>query len=140
APAGIAAAHRPRPQRRSPARERPRAAPPGAAAGLFGPARRRGASRRLRAHRRGSARGLPPGALMMEETQYTILLVEDDRILQRTFAEALHSEGFTVLAEHDGQWARSTFAQRQVNLIIADILLPGLSGLQLAQDVRRTEK
>jgi len=71
---------------------------------------------------------------------HTILLVEDDRALQRTFAEALHSDGFTVLAEHDGDWAKSTFAQRQVHLIVADVLLPGRSGLQLAQDVRRTEK
>jgi DNA-binding response OmpR family regulator/tetratricopeptide (TPR) repeat protein len=76
----------------------------------------------------------------MNEPRHTILLVEDDRALQRTFAEALHSEGFTVLAEHDGDWAKSTFAQRQVHLLVADVLLPGRSGLQLAHDVRKSEK
>ena len=50
----------------------------------------------------------------MTEQQHTILLVEDDRAVQRALAEALHESGFTVLAEHDGDWARTTFEQRRV--------------------------
>ena len=72
--------------------------------------------------------------------QRTILLVEDDRALQRALAEALHSAGFTVLAEHDGEWAKTTFEQRHVDMVVADALLPRRTGFQLAQDIRRTEK
>jgi DNA-binding response OmpR family regulator/tetratricopeptide (TPR) repeat protein len=76
----------------------------------------------------------------VNEPQHTILLVEDDRAVQRALAEALHESGFTVLAEHDGEWARSTFEQRQVDLVVLDAVLPRRNGLQLALDIRRTEK
>ena len=69
-----------------------------------------------------------------------MLLVEDDRQLQHLLAEALHASGFTVLAEHDGGWALSTFSQRPVDLIVIDALLPGKNGFQLAEEVRRTPK
>lgn len=76
----------------------------------------------------------------MNEQQHTILLVEDDRAIQRALAEALHQSGFTVLAEHDGEWARSTFAQRRVDLVVLDAVLPRRNGFQLALDIRRSEK
>jgi DNA-binding response OmpR family regulator len=76
----------------------------------------------------------------LEEEQKTILLVDDDRGAQRALAEALHDGGFTVLAEHDGAWAQKTFAQRQVDLVVLDAVLPGRSGFQLALDIRRSEK
>ena len=76
----------------------------------------------------------------MSEQQHTILLVEDDRAIQRALAEALHESGFTVLAEHDGDWARTTFEQRRVDLVILDAVLPRRNGFQLALDIRRNEK
>ncbi|MFN2548393.1 MAG: DUF4388 domain-containing protein, partial [Myxococcales bacterium] len=76
----------------------------------------------------------------MNEQQHTILLVEDDRAVQRALAEALHQSGFTVLAEHDGEWARSTFAQRRVDLVVLDAVLPRRNGFQLAIDIRRSDK
>ena len=76
----------------------------------------------------------------MNEPQHTILLVEDDRAVQRALAEALHQSGFTVLAEHDGEWARSTFNQRGVDMVVLDAVLPRRNGFQLALDIRRSEK
>jgi DNA-binding response OmpR family regulator len=76
----------------------------------------------------------------VNEPQHTILLVEDDRAVQRAMAEALHQDGFTVLAEHDGEWAKSTFAQRKVDLAVIDAVLPRRNGLQLALDIRHTAK
>ncbi len=76
----------------------------------------------------------------MTEQQYTILLVEDDRGIQRALAEALHQSGFTVLAEHDGEWARTTLQQRRVDLIVLDAVLPRRNGFQLAHEIRRGNK
>ena len=70
-------------------------------------------------------------------TPRTILLVEDDRQLQHLLAEALHQSGFTVLAEHDGDWAMTTFLQRPVDLLLTDGLLPRRNGFQLAEDIRK---
>lgn len=76
----------------------------------------------------------------MTEKQYTILLVEDDRGIQRALAEALHQSGFTVLAEHDGEWARTTWQQRRVDLVVLDAVLPRRNGFQLAHEIRRGNK
>jgi DNA-binding response OmpR family regulator/tetratricopeptide (TPR) repeat protein len=70
----------------------------------------------------------------------TILLADDDRGAQRELAEALHDGGFSVLLEHDGDWAMRTFGQRQIDLVILEAVLPGRNGFQLALDIRRTEK
>ena len=73
----------------------------------------------------------------MTEQVFTILLVEDDRGVQRMLAEALHQSGFTVLAEHDGEWARATFHQRKIDLAVLDAVLPRRNGFQLAHEFRR---
>jgi len=70
----------------------------------------------------------------------TILLVEDDRALQRALAEALSDAGFTVLAERDGEWAVRTFRQRPVDLAVVDVLLPGKSGLAVADEIRHSPR
>ncbi len=70
----------------------------------------------------------------------TLLLVEDDRALQRAWAEALTDAGFSVLAERDGDWSLRTFSQRPVDLVILDVLLPGRGGLEVAEELRRSER
>ena len=77
---------------------------------------------------------------MSDQQQHTILLVEDDRAVQRALAEALHQSGFTVLAEHDGEWAHKTFQQRRVDLVVLDAVLPRRNGFQLALEIRRSDK
>ena len=70
----------------------------------------------------------------------TVLLVEDDKPIQRLYAEALTSAGFTVLAEQDGDWALRTFQNRPVDLVVLDALLPGRTGFQVAEELRRTSR
>jgi len=68
----------------------------------------------------------------------TVLLVEDDKQLQKLYAEALTSAGFTVLAEHDGEWALRSFQNRTVDAVVLDALLPGgKTGFQIAEELRK---
>lgn len=69
-----------------------------------------------------------------------ILLVEDDRGVQRTLADALADAGFTVFTERDGDWALRTFQARPIDLAVIDVLLPGRGGLEVAQELRASEK
>jgi DNA-binding response OmpR family regulator len=73
----------------------------------------------------------------MSEPQRTVLLVEDDKPIQRVFAEALTAAGFTVLAEHDGDWALRTFQNRAVDAVVLDAVLPGRTGFQVAEELRK---
>jgi CheY-like chemotaxis protein len=79
-------------------------------------------------------------AIVMIASGQVVLLVEDDRAVQRAYAEALTAAGFSVLAEADGDWALRTFATRPVDLLVLDLLLPGRGGQQLAEEVRGSER
>jgi CheY-like chemotaxis protein len=68
---------------------------------------------------------------------HTVLLIEDDKQVQRIFAEALTAAGMTVLAEHDGDWALRTFTNRPVDAVVMDALLPGRTGFQVAEELRK---
>lgn len=61
----------------------------------------------------------------------SILIVEDEKILRISLADALKGEGYTVLAVADAEEALSAIKQGAFSLIITDIRLPGISGLEM---------
>jgi len=70
----------------------------------------------------------------------TILIVEDDKTVQKMLSETLDEEGFTVIGERDGEWALRTFESRDIDFVILDILIPVMNGFQVAEKIRKTVK
>ncbi len=70
----------------------------------------------------------------------TILIVEDDKSVQKLLSDALEGEGFSVLVEKDGNWALKTFETKNVDFIIMDVLIPVMNGFQLADRIRKSPK
>src|SRR5262252_860766 len=66
----------------------------------------------------------------------TILIVDDDREVQRYLTEIFEAEGWRVIAEKDGDWALKAFEQRPVDAIVLDILIPVVNGFQVAEQIR----
>ncbi len=62
---------------------------------------------------------------------YTILVADDDQQLLEVTAQILAEPGYTVLTASDGFEAVRMLADRHVDLLIADINMPGLDGRQL---------
>lgn len=69
-----------------------------------------------------------------------VLIVDDDRAIQRMLADALTRQGFTVTVERDGEWALKTFDKKPFDVVILDLLLPGLNGYEVARKMRTTPK
>jgi len=67
-----------------------------------------------------------------------ILLVEDEPSLAETVRYALEREGFTVDVATDGQAALDRFAAVPPDLIVLDLMLPIVSGLDVCRRVRTT--
>ena len=67
----------------------------------------------------------------------TILIVEDEPALRDTLTYNLKKDGFTVEAASDGRTAIETARQLKPDLIILDIMLPELDGLEVARILRR---
>jgi two-component system response regulator RegX3 len=66
----------------------------------------------------------------------TILVVEDEPTLRETLAEALESEGFRTIQAGDGRVALERFRADHPDLVLLDLMLPELSGLEVTRRVR----
>jgi len=66
----------------------------------------------------------------------TILVVEDETTLRETLAEALEAEGFQVVQAGDGRAALARFRADRPDLVILDLMLPELSGIEVCRIIR----
>lgn len=67
-----------------------------------------------------------------------ILIVEDDRKIAELVAKNLDAAGFQCRQAHDGLTALKEFTHRPPALILMDIMIPHLDGLELTRQIRRT--
>src|SRR5437867_2121848 len=66
----------------------------------------------------------------------TILVVDDEPTLRETLAEALEAEGFQVVQAADGRAALARFRADRPDLVILDLMLPELSGIEVCRIIR----
>jgi DNA-binding response OmpR family regulator len=66
----------------------------------------------------------------------TILLVDDEESVQKLLAYPLEREGFRVLQARDGEEALERFASEHVDLVVLDLMLPKLDGLEVCKRLR----
>lgn len=69
-----------------------------------------------------------------------IMLVEDDPIIRQTVEYALRRAGFDVVSTGDGAEAVELAATARPDLVLLDLMLPGLDGYQVAQRLRVDDK
>jgi len=67
-----------------------------------------------------------------------VLLVEDEPSLVETVRYALEREGFGVIVARDGQEALERFAAEPPDLVLLDLMLPAVSGLDVCRRIRET--
>ena len=67
----------------------------------------------------------------------TILVVDDEPTLRETLAENLEIEGFAVVTAPDGRQALEQFHQHSPDLVVLDLMLPELSGIEVCRAIRR---
>ncbi|MCK9461225.1 MAG: EAL domain-containing protein [Proteobacteria bacterium] len=76
----------------------------------------------------------------MENTsQGRVLVVEDETALRRAFARMLEDTGFAVVQAGDGQQAIDALAGGAFEVILTDIAMPGMDGIQLLRAVRERD-
>lgn len=66
-----------------------------------------------------------------------ILLIEDDKGISDMVAEYLLNEGFTVEQAFDGDSALRYFKEDTFDLVLLDIMIPFLDGMQVMKEIRR---
>src|SRR6476661_4498794 len=66
----------------------------------------------------------------------TILVVEDEPTLRETLVDALEADGFRVVSAADGRDALTQFRGERPDLVILDLMLPELSGIEVTRIIR----
>src|SRR5438067_7048404 len=84
-----------------------------------------------------SRRRLRPRAKSAEmPDSSTILLVDDEDSVQKLLTYPLERDGFRVISARDGEEALQLFADEPVDLVVLDIMLPKLDGLEVCKRLR----
>src|SRR4051812_49859390 len=74
----------------------------------------------------------------MTEPAATILLVDDEDSVRKVLAFPLERDGFRVVQAADGEDALRQFGAHDVDLVVLDIMLPRLDGLEVCKRLRAT--
>ena len=67
-----------------------------------------------------------------------ILVVDDERVIADTLSVILSGNGFDVLTAYDGEGALELARRSAPNLLLTDVVMPGMTGVELAVAVTKT--
>ncbi|HEX5450149.1 MAG TPA: response regulator transcription factor [Gaiellaceae bacterium] len=76
----------------------------------------------------------------MSDSSPTILLVDDEDAVRRLLAFPLERDGYEVVQASDGEEALELFEEHDVDLVVLDIMLPRLDGLEVCKRLRLTSQ
>ena len=67
-----------------------------------------------------------------------VLLVEDEESYREATSYMLRREGYEVVAAADGRTGLDEFASAGADIVLLDLMLPGLSGVEVCRQLRQT--
>ncbi|MGH2532702.1 MAG: response regulator transcription factor [Thermomicrobiales bacterium] len=80
--------------------------------------------------------GSTPAPTVDQPVAATVLVVDDEPSLRQTLEYTLRREGFVVATAADGREALELARRRRPDLVVLDIMLPGMDGLQVCRILR----
>lgn len=73
----------------------------------------------------------------MSQTKPLILLVEDEELLRTGVQEMLEIQGYAVITAQNGQMALACLSDHKVDLIITDLVMPKMDGIDFVEQLRK---
>ena len=69
-----------------------------------------------------------------------VLLVDDEPLILKGLKYSLEQDGYLTDEAHDGEEAISLFDKEDYDIVLLDVMLPGLSGIEVCQRIRETSE
>ncbi|MGB9198557.1 MAG: response regulator, partial [Terriglobales bacterium] len=69
---------------------------------------------------------------------YSVLVVDDEALTLRTVSRGLVGEGFEVFTAASGEDALKTFHEEKPPMVLLDIVLPGIDGVEVLRQIKST--
>lgn len=76
---------------------------------------------------------------MRADKQWKVLIIDDDPGIVNVMAIAVEDAGYTVITATDGQSGLELFARESPDLVITDIRMPGIDGIEVLRRIKQTE-
>ena len=70
----------------------------------------------------------------------TVLVVDDDRLIVKLFTINLTAKGYKVLSAYNGKEGLEVISEHEPDVIILDIMMPVMNGLEMLEELRKTSK
>src|SRR5947207_14965285 len=77
-------------------------------------------------------------ATIASVNERTVLVVEDEAAIAEAVRARLASEGFRVLVAGDGPGAIDTAGQEPPDLVVLDLMLPGMDGVEVCRELQKS--
>jgi two-component system, OmpR family, alkaline phosphatase synthesis response regulator PhoP len=68
-----------------------------------------------------------------------ILIIDDEEAIQRAIADALQNHGFSTIISNNGIEGLQIALKERPSLILLDILMPGMDGMNMMQNLRQDD-
>ena len=72
----------------------------------------------------------------MKDRAPRILLVDDEEAIQKLLTYPMEKEGYEIVQARDGESALEKFHEQRFDLVVLDIMLPGISGIDVCRTIR----
>jgi DNA-binding response OmpR family regulator len=79
-----------------------------------------------------------PAAGRLQDVPQSVLVIEDDVRIRRIVAMSLSAEGLDVHEAGTGEHGLEVLRERSVDVILLDLVLPGMDGFEVCRQIRRT--
>jgi DNA-binding response OmpR family regulator len=70
----------------------------------------------------------------------SVLCIEDEHFISELYARALHKSGYTVTVIADGQEALVEAQKNTYDIILLDLMVPNLTGIEILRDLRSPDR
>ena len=78
---------------------------------------------------------VPPGKPILQSERPVVLVVDDERVIADTLSAILVRNGFAVMTAYNGETALEIAATIPPELLITDVAMPGMNGVDLAMAI-----
>jgi DNA-binding response OmpR family regulator len=85
----------------------------------------------------GLRKGERPNVMSGSENLHTIMVVDDETVIADTLTQILERNGYAAYAAYDAESAIEAALLMPPELVISDVMLPGINGVELGIKIRR---